>query len=125
MTQFASIPRASANPLERFKGAELTTVMVWKFGVKLSFDDEPCTITIENNVEFASRGQTESYNQGVIVSFGAHVVSLIGCHIIDLQIAENKTLALNFDDGSILTVRPDMSGYESYQVSSPDGMLIG
>ena len=125
MTQFASTSKASANPLERFKSAELTTVMVWKFGVKLSFDDEPCTITTENNAEFASRGRTESYDQGAIVSFGAHMVSLVSCHIVDLQIAENKTLTLNFGDGSILTVRPDMSGYESYQVSSPDGMLIG
>ncbi len=68
------IPTASLADLESFKAAELTSVMVWKFGVTLAFNNEPRTVTVESSVEFRSQGRTEIYNQEIIVAFGARIV---------------------------------------------------
>jgi hypothetical protein len=110
MTTDNPMPIATAADLDSFKGAELTSVTVWKFGVSLTFNDEPCVITVESNAEFQSQGRTESYNQEIIVAFGARVLSLVGRCVTDLETAEDKTFALSFDDGSRLTLRPDGSG---------------
>jgi hypothetical protein len=119
-----SIPSATAADLEGFKGAELTSVIVWKFGVSLTFNDEPRVITIESNAEFHSQGRTEVYNQEIIVGFGARALTLIGRRVIDLVATEDKTFSLSFDDGSKLTLRPDSSGYECYTVNLPNGSIF-
>lgn len=116
--------RASVSDLGTFKGAELTSVSVWKFGVSLAFNDEPRTITVESNAEFNSQGRTEIYNQEIIVGFGARALSLIGRRVIDVVATEDKTFALSFEDGSKLTLRPDTSGYECYTVHLPDGSVF-
>ncbi len=118
------IPNATATDLASFKGAELTGVSVWKTGVTLSFNNEARTITIENNAEFRSHGRTETYNQELIVALGARVLSLIGRYAADVQVLEDKTFALSFDDGAMLTLRPDGSGYECYTVNLPDGSIF-
>ncbi len=118
------IPNATATDLASFKGAELTGVSVWKTGVTLSFNNEARTITIENNAEFRSHGRTETYNQELIVALGARVLSLIGRYAADVQVLEDKTFALSFDDGAMLTLRPDGSGYECYTISLPDGSIF-
>lgn len=118
-------PSANADDLAVFKGAELTGVFVWKFGVTLSFNNEPMTITVENNAELQSQGRTEIFNQEIIVGFGARMLSLVGRRVVDLQATEDKVFALSFDEGSKLTLRPDSSGYESYQVGCPAGLWIG
>jgi len=118
------IPNATATDLASFKGAELTGVSVWKTGVTLSFNNEARTITIENNAVFRSHGRTETYNQELIVALGARVLSLIGRYAADVQVLEDKTFALSFDDGAMLTLRPDGSGYECYTVNLPDGSIF-
>jgi len=124
MTADDPISVASLADLESFKGAELTGVTVWKFGVTLSFNDEPRTITIENNVEFRSEGRTEVYNQEIIVAFGARILSLMNRRIVELRTSEDKILSFEFDEGSMLTLRPDDTGYESYTVNLPNGSVF-
>ena len=124
MTADDPISVASLADLESFKGAELTGVTVWKFGATLSFNDEPRTITIENNVEFRSEGRTEVYNQEIIVAFGARILSLMNRRIVELRASEAKILAFEFDDGSMLTLRPDDTGYESYAINLPNGSVF-
>jgi hypothetical protein len=113
-----------ASALAILQGAELTSVHVWKFGVSLGFDNKPLTITIESNAEFRTRGQTEIYNQEVIVAFGARILSLVGQHVTEVGVTDGKVLALSFDEGSNLTLRPDSSGHESYSVNLPDGSIF-
>lgn len=126
MTQYESTPNASSTDLvEHFATAELTTVMVWKFGVKLMFNNDSLYLTVESNAEFQSQGQTELYNQEVIVAFGARVLSLVGRRVTALHLDDDKVLTLSFDEGSKLAVRPDQSGYESYQIGCPAGLWIG
>jgi len=120
----SSISSANAEDLAGLKTAELTGVFVWKFGVTLSFNDEPLTITVENNAEFQSQGRTEVYNQEIIIAFGARALSLVGRRVVDLQITDDRVLALNFDEGSKLTLRPDASDYENYTVNLPDGSIL-
>jgi hypothetical protein len=124
MTADDPISVASLADLESFKSAELTGVTVWKFGVTLSFNDEPRTITIENNIEFRSQGRTEVYNQEIIVAFGARILSLMNRRIAELRASEDKILSFEFDDGSMLTLRPDDTGYESYTVNLPNGSVF-
>jgi hypothetical protein len=119
---------ADASALAILQGAELTGVFIWKFGATLSFDnkpdDKPLTITVENNAEFRAQGRIESYNQEVIVAFGARILSLIGFSVRDLQITDDKVLTLSFDEGSAVTLRPDSTGFESYTVNLPDGSIF-
>ena len=124
MTMDNPIPSATAADLASFQGAELTGVSVWKTGVTLRFNNEARTITIENNADFRSYGRTETYNQELIVALGARVLSLMGCCAVEVQTLEDKTFALTFDDGTILTFRPDGSGYECYTVNLPDGSIF-
>jgi len=119
-----SIPFASVADLAILKGAELTNVSVWKYGVTLSFNDEPLTITVENNAEFQSQGRTEIFNQEIIIGFGARMLSLVGRCVSDMQATEDKAIVLSFDDGSKLALRPDDSGYESYTVNLPNGSIF-
>ena len=118
------IPSTAAADLTSFKGAELTGVSVWKTGVTLSFNNEARMITIENNAEFRSYGRIETYNQELIVALGARVLSLIGHCAVEVQALEDKTFALTFDDGAILVLRPDGSGYECYTINLPDGSIF-
>src|SRR5262245_30333066 len=99
MTSDGEIRIAAAPELQSFVGAELTGVSVWKYGVTLSFNDEPRTITVEGTAEFRTQGRTESYNQEIIVAFGARVLSLIGRKVLDVNATEDKTFSLAFDDG--------------------------
>jgi hypothetical protein len=117
------IPSATAADLASFKGAELTGVSVWKAGVTLSFNNEARTITIENNAEFRSHGRTETYNQELIVALGARVLSLMGHCAVEVKALEDRSLTLTFDDGAILALRPDGSGYECYTVNLPNGSI--
>jgi hypothetical protein len=114
---------ASAENLASLQAAELTGVFVWKFGVTLSFNNQPLTITVESNAEFRTQGRTEIYNQEVIVAFGARMLSLVGRNVVNVAVAD-KTVALTFDEGSMLTLRPDATGYESYIVNLPDGSVF-
>lgn len=118
------IPVASLADLESFKAAELTSVMVWKFGVTLAFNNEPRTVTVESNVEFRSQGRTEIYNQEIIVAFGARILSLMGHRVVELKAPDDKILSFEFDEGSVLTLRPDDTGYESYSINLPDGSVF-
>jgi hypothetical protein len=115
---------AIAPQLESFKGSELTSVNVWKFGVTLAFNDEVRTVTIEGPVEFCSRGHIESYNQEIIVAFGARVLSLMGRSVVELRSPGDHVLSFEFDEGTTLTLRPDDTGYECYQIRLPDGTII-
>jgi hypothetical protein len=124
MTAEGSIPFASVADLAILKDAELTNVTVWKYGVTLSFNDDPLTITVENNAEFQAQGRTEIFNQEIIIGFGARMLSLIGRRVSDMQATEDKTITLSFDDGARLVLRPDDSGYESYTVNLPNGSIF-
>jgi hypothetical protein len=124
MTMDGSIPSAAAADLESFKDAELTNVTVWKYGVSLTFNDEPRVITVESNAEFHCQGRTEIYNNEIIIGLGARTLSLIGRRVIEVLATEDKTFALTFDDGSKLTLRPDSSGYECYTVNLPNGSIF-
>jgi hypothetical protein len=124
MTADESIPTASLSDLESFKAAELTGVMVWKFGVTLSFNNEARTVTVESGVEFRSQGRTEIYNQEIIVAFGARILSLMGRRVVELKATEDKILSFEFDEGSTLTLRPDDTGYESYAINLPNGSVF-
>jgi hypothetical protein len=124
MTAEGSIPFASVADLAILKGAELTGVYVWKHGVTLSFNNEPLTITVENNAEFQSQGKTEIFNQEIIIGFGARMLSLVGRCVSDVQATEDKTIVLSFDDGAKLALRPDDSGYENYTVNLPNGSIF-
>ena len=124
MTADDPISTASLSDLESFKGAELTSVTVWKFGVTLSFNNEPRAVTIESSVEFRSQGRTEAYNQEIIVAFGARILSLMNRRVVELSAPEDKVLSFEFDDGSMLTLRPDDTGYESYTVNLPNGSVF-
>jgi len=118
------IPPASLADLESFKAAELTSVMVWKFGVTLAFNNEARTVTVESSVEFRSQGRTEIYNQEIIVAFGARILSLMGRRVVELKASDDKILSFEFDEGSVLTLRPDDTGYESYSINLPDGSVF-
>jgi len=124
MTAEGSIPFASVADLAILKDAELTTVTVWKYGVTLSFNDDPLTITVENNAEFQAQGRTEIFNQEIIIGFGARMLSLIGRRVSEMQATEDKSITLSFDDGARLVLRPDDSGYESYTVNLPNGSIF-
>jgi hypothetical protein len=124
MTADDPIPTASLADLESFKAAELTSVMVWKFGVTLAFNNEPRTVTVESGVEFRSQGRTEVYNQEIIVAFGARILSLMGRRVVELKGTDDKILSFEFDEGSVLTLRPDDTGYESYSIKLPDGSVF-
>jgi hypothetical protein len=117
-----------ASALAILQGAELTGVFVWKYGVTLSFDNRPesnpLTITVESNAEFRTQGQTEIYNQEVIVAFGARMLSVVGFAVREIAVTEDKVLTLAFDEGSSLTLRPDSAAYESYSVNLPDGSIF-
>ena len=118
------IPMASLDDLESFKAAELTSVSVWKFGVTLAFNDEPRTITVESGIEFRSQGRTEVYNQEIITAFGARILSLMGRRVVELKATDDKILSFEFDEGSVLTLRPDDTGTESYAINLPDGSMF-
>ena len=124
MTANDPVPMASLSDLESFKGAELTSVTVWKFGVALSFNDEPRTVTVESGIEFRSQGRTEVYNQEIIVAFGARILSLMNRRVVELRATEDNILSFEFDDGSVLTLRPDDTGTESYTVKLPNGSVF-
>ena len=124
MTANDPVPMASLSDLESFKGAELTSVTVWKFGVALSFNDEPRTVTVESGIEFRSQGRTEVYNQEIIVAFGARILSLMNRRVVELRATEDNILSFEFDDGSVLTLRPDDTGTESYTVNLPNGSVF-
>jgi hypothetical protein len=124
MTADDPIRTASLADLESFKTAELTSVMVWKFGVTLAFNNEPRTVTVESGVEFRSQGRTEVYNQEIIVAFGARILSLMGRRVVELKGTDDKILSFEFDEGSVLTLRPDDTGYESYSINLPDGSVF-
>lgn len=118
------IPMASLEDLESFKAAELTGVSVWKFGVTLAFNDELRTITVESGIEFRSQGRTEVYNQEIIVAFGARILTLMGRRVVELKATDDKILSFEFDEGSVLTLRPDDTGTESYAINLPDGSVF-
>jgi hypothetical protein len=124
MTADDPIPTASLADLESFKAAELTSVMVWKFGVTLAFNNEPRTVTVESGIEFRLQGRTEVYNQEIIVAFGARILSLMGRRVVELKATDDKILSFEFDEGSVLTLRPDDTGYESYSINLPDGSVF-
>jgi len=124
MTADDPISQASLSDLETFKGAELTSVTVWKFGVTLAFNNEPRSVTIESGAEFRTQGRTEIYNQEIIVAFGARILSLMNRRIVELRATDAKILSFEFDEGSMLTLRPDDTGYESYTVNLPNGSLF-
>lgn len=124
MTAEGSIPFARAADLAILKDAELTGVSVWKHSVALGFNAGPLSITVENNAQLQSRGRTEIFNQEIIVGFGARMLSLVGRRVSDVQATEDKTIALSFDDGTRLVLRPDDSGYENYTVNLPDGSIF-
>jgi hypothetical protein len=118
------IPMASLEDLESFKAAELTSVTACKFSVTLTFNDEPRTITVESGIEFRTQGRTEVYNQEIIVAFGARILSLMGRRVVELKATDDKVLSFEFDEGSVLTLRPDDTGTESYAINLPDGSVF-
>ena len=124
MTANDPIPTASLADLENFKGAELTGVTVWKFGVTLAFNDEPRTVTVESGIELRTQGRTEVYNQEIVVAFGARILSLMGRRVVELTATDDKILSFEFDEGSVLTLRPDGTGTESYSINLPDGSVF-
>src|ERR1051326_3909486 len=97
MTADDPIPTASLADLESFKGAELTSVNVRKFGVALAFNDESHIITVESGGEFRSQGRTEVYNQEIIVAFGARILSLMGRRVVELTATDDKILSFELD----------------------------
>lgn len=126
MTGIDAIPNASAVDLGCLQDAELTGVSVWKHGVTLGFNNGPLTITVESNAGFQAQGRTDVFQQEVIVAFGARMLSLLGYTIVAIALHNKKTLILSFSDGSMVTLRPDDTGHESYNVALPDGsMFIG
>jgi hypothetical protein len=124
MTGISSIPSADGADFASLQGAELTGVFVWKYGVTLSFNNQPLTITVESNAEFQAQGRAEVYKQEVIVAFGARMLSLVGCNVVGVAVEDDKTLTLSFSEGSKVTLRPDETGYESYSVNLPDGSIF-
>ena len=124
MTANDPIPTASLSDLESFKGAELTGVTVWKFGLTLAFNDEPRTVTVESGIELRTQGRTEVYNQEIVVAFGARILSLMGRRVVELTATDDKILSFEFDEGSVLTLRPDDTGTESYSINLPDGSVF-
>lgn len=124
MTGFDPMPGASPADLACLKDAELTGVNVWQYGVTLTFNNRPLTVTVESNAEFQAQGRAEIFQQEVIVAFGARMLSLIGCHVAEIGVTDSRTLTLLFSDGSRVTLRPDTTGYESYSVNLPDGSLF-
>jgi Family of unknown function (DUF6188) len=124
VTTQGSNPFASVADLAILKGAELTNVSVWKYGVSLGFDDEPLTITVESGAEVQSQGRTEVFGQETIVGFGTRMLPLVGRRVSDMQASADKTIVLSFDDGTMLVLRTDDSGYESYQVNLPNGSIF-
>ena len=82
------------------------------------------SITIESGVEFRTQGRTEVYNQEIIVAFGARILSLMNRRVVELRAGEDKILSFEFDEGSVLTLRPDDTGYESYTVNLPNGSVF-
>ena len=124
MTGINPIPGASASDLAILQDAELTSVNVWKHGVTLGFNNRPLTVTIESNAEFQAQGRAEVFQQEVIVAFGARMLSLIGCNVVEVGVTGDRVLSLIFSDGSKVTLRPDATGYESYSVNLPDGSLF-
>jgi hypothetical protein len=124
MTANDPIPTASLSDLESFKGVELTGVTVWKFGVTLAFNDEPRTVTVESGIELRTQGRTEVYNQEIVVAFGARILSLMGRRVVELTATDDKILSFEFDEGSVLTLRPDDTGTESYSINLPDGSVF-
>jgi hypothetical protein len=124
MISEGSIPFASVTDLAILKDTELTSVTVWKHGVTLNFNDETLSITVENNAEFQVQGRTEIFNQEIIIGFGARMLALVGRRVSDIEATEDKIVALSFDDGTRLMLRPDNSGYESYTVNLPNGSIF-
>jgi hypothetical protein len=124
VTTQGSNPFASVADLAILKGAELTSVSVWKYGVSLGFNDEPLTINVESSAEFQSRGRTEVFSQETIIDFGARMLPLVGRRVADMQASADKTIVLSFDEGTKLVLRADDSGYESYQVNLPNGSIF-
>ena len=124
MSNAGPIRNASAADLACLQDAELTGVNVWKYGVTLCFSNQPLTITVESNAEFRAQGRAEFFQQEVIVAFGARVLALLGCNVVRVAVEGEKTLSLDFSEGSKVTLRPDETGYESYSVSLPDGSLF-
>jgi len=124
MTGLDPNPGASPADLKCLQDAELTGVNVWKYGVTLTFNNRPLTITVESNAEFQAQGRAEVFQQEVIVAFGARMLSLIGSNVVEVSINTGKMLTLLFTDGSKVTLRPDPTGNESYSVNLPDGSLF-
>jgi hypothetical protein len=124
MTTEGSVPCARLADLAILNGAVLTSVLVWKWGVSLGFNDEPLTITVENNPGFRSRGRTENFSQEFITGFGARMLPLLGRRVSDVQVTEDKALTLSFDGSTKVMLRPDDSGYESYNVNLPNGSIF-
>lgn len=124
MSGIDPVPGASPADLACLKDAELTGVNVWQYGVTLSFNNRPLTVTVESNAEFQAQGRAEVFQQEVIVAFGARMLSLIGATVGDIDVSSGRVLTLRFSDGSRVTLRPDATGHESYSVNLPDGTLF-
>lgn len=126
MTGIDPVPMASPAALSILQDTELTAVNVWKYGVTLKFNNQLLSITVESNAEVSAMGRVEVFQQEVIVAFGARMLTLIGFHVVGVAIGDDKVLTLSFSEGSKVTLRPDVSGYESYSVNLPDNsMFIG
>jgi hypothetical protein len=93
-----------------FKNTMVVMISIWKYGVKIHFDDPPIVITVEGNVEINSNGRSDAYNGQDGVRLGTRILELLDRKAHDVE----------------LTLRPDLDPrYECYQVNLPNGLLIG
>ncbi len=103
-------------------GPQLTQVAVGTYQVSLHFT-ESVDISIEAGARSQeSSGEPQSYHS--LPDLGCYVVGLLDQHVTTTSIGKDGELALEWSDGSVLTIFDSNPESESYQLISPDHYIV-
>ena len=115
-------PETDLSPLN---GAALTFLGFGQHQVHLAFSgDSDCSISIEGNYIVTPCGGGASSTFSEAVEGAPALLSLLGHPVALASVPAEGTVRLSFDDGTVLEVLDSSTGYESYQVSLRDRLLV-
>jgi hypothetical protein len=110
--------------LSSFQGAVVTSVLTWRYGVSLGFNDEARAINVEGQAHIRTGGRSEQFAADGNVALAKRLLDLIGRRIDRIAVTENGALLVVFEFDFVLTVPADETGCESYVISFPDEFIL-
>ena len=101
---------------------ELLQVCVGLYQVILNFSDE---VDIKIESLFNHKNSNESLTkENILPGSAISLLRLLGCTVSESSNIGNGTLELKFSNGDLLHIFDSDTGYESYQINSPDSKII-